>query len=933
MKQIPLLLLLLAAALHSFAQKTTLSGVVTDSSGAVLPAASVILMEQRDSVIAAFGQTESNGAFTIRRVLPGDYLLQISYAGMETHYQTVSTSPDRPTIDLGKMALYPAIQALRGVDVTAQRTPVRFRNDTIEYNAGAFQTQPGSVVEDLLRKLPGVDVQSDGTIRAQGEIVRNVMVDGKEFFGQDPKIATKNLPADVVNKVQVYDKKSERAEFTGIEDGREEKTINIQLKDGAKKGFFGNISAGYGTKDRYESKFNVNRFSGKTQISAIGAANNVNQQAFSFDDYINLMGGISSLMSGSGGTSGRVRISLDDNSIGLPMGGALNSGFTDTWAGGLNLNHEFSKKAKLSANYFYNRLQNDLDRTIDRVNLLDKLSFNSFETEQRQSKNDNHRLNLTFKSSIDSSQNITLRSRWSLNNAYFGQLSSSETFNTAGFTQNTGTRDYQSNGNTWRGDGVFTYRKRLAKKGRALVADASFQQGNDDRSGYIWATNTYWSDSTSLSESIRQRQQYDDNPSNWGTSVAYTEPLGQKQYLEWNAAHRQYNNETGKSFYDQIATPTPGEVFNPLLSSRFRRGYRYEQAGMNYMRNRKKYEFTAGLALQQSVLDGSQPETNFPGIRRTFTRILPAAFYHYEPKIGSNLSVEYSTSLREPALEQLLPVVDNSDPLNVYTGNPNLKPEYVHDLGVNWMRFDAFSNTLFFASINSTYTQDRITNAGTIDSLFRRNLTPINVESDVLVNTYLNFSRPIRPIKCTVNLTLNSTWNRGILFINEVRNNTDRWVNYLEASLDNRRKKVVDFTVGARFTQNSTAYSVSKNLNQTFINQRYFGDVTVFPNHHWALSTGMDYQVYSAESFGGAQEIPIWKASITRYVLKNRKGQIKLSAFDLLNRNVGISRNSQFNYLEEVRSRNLSRYFMLTFAYSMSGFGAKDNGIEIIRGK
>jgi hypothetical protein len=894
-----------------------IEGTVADAAGTGLSGATVILMASRDSVIASFGISAPDGHFKIKKVEQGEYLLQINSTGFETHYQTIVHTGDLSLCDIGKVVLLPQNALLHAVDITAERVPLRMRNDTLEYNAGAFQTQPGSVVEDLLKKLPGVEIQSDGSIRAQGHLVQNVLVDGKEFFGQDPKIATKNLPADAVDKVQVFDKRSDRAEFTGIEDGREEKTINLKLKDDAKKGYFGNAHGGYGTSDRYEAKFNLNKFSGKTQVSAIGAANNNNQQAFSFDDYLNFMGGISSLMSG-GSSGGRVRISLDDNNMGLPVGPGLNNGFTETWSGGLNLNRDFSKKTKLNASYFYNRLANDLERTASRQNLLNDQAFRSAEMEDRLSCNSNHRLNLTLKSTIDSAQNITFRSNLVLNDAFFHSISNSETRNTENALQNDGSRNYQNDGTNYRGNATLTYRRRFGKRGRALVADVSGQKGNDDRDGNLTALNRYFQAPNLLAENVHQRQVYTDAASNYGASISFTNPLGHKQYLEWQVSHQDYGNKTGKLFYDQ--TPTPGEIFNPLLSARFQRGYRYERGSMNYMLNRKTFNLTAGAALQQSVLDGQQPGKENTAINRTFTRILPAVFLNVEPRVGRNFSVEYETSLREPTIEQLQPTIDNSDPLNIYTGNPDLKPEYVHDLGLHLMRFDAFTNTMFFADISTTYIRDRITNAGTIDSLFRRNLHPINVNDDLTINGYFNFVRPIRRIKSNLNLTLNTTWNRGILYINDEKNKTDRWVNYAQISLDNRKKKQFDGNIGVRFTQNSTTYSASSAFNQSFINQRYFVDLSIFPNKNWAVNSGLDYQVFPPEPFGTSQQIPIWKAGITRYVLKNRKGQIKLTAYDLLNKNVGISRTSRFNYIEEVRTHNLARYFMVSFAYSISGF-------------
>jgi hypothetical protein len=283
-------------------------------------------------------------------------------------------------------------------------------------------------------------------------------------------------------------------------------------------------------------------------------------------------------------------------------------------------------------------------------------------------------------------------------------------------------------------------------------------------------------------------------------------------------------------------------------------------------------------------------------------------------------------------LEQLQPVVDNSNPLQIFTGNPDLQPEYAHEIDLSFMRFDAFSNTMFFAGLNGAYTLNKITNAGSIDALLRTNTRPVNVKNDMLLEGYMQFGRPLRPLKSNLKATLNNSFNRGILFINDAENITQRWVNNFEITLDNKKKKKIDMEIGARWSHNITRYSVSNALNQQFINQRYFTNLAWFPTSKWAINSGFDYTIYSKESFGAAQQIPLWKASVTRYVLKNRKGQIKLSAFDLLNKNVGITRSSNFNFTEEVRTRNLSRYFMLTFAYSISGFGENNGGgIQINR--
>ncbi len=919
-------LLLPIFAVQLSAQNINIEGQIADSSGIGLPSASVVLLEKKDSLFVLFGLTDEAGRFILKRIEPGDYILQVSYLGYKNHWQPLKIESGQSKLDLGKIALEPSSLLLNDVEITADRVPLSMRKDTLEYNAAAFKVQPGAVVEDLLKKLPGIQVQPDGTIKAQGKTVQNVLVEGKEFFGQDPKIATKNLPADAVNKVQVFDKKSESAEFTGIEDGRDERTINLKLKDGKKQGYFGKASLGAGTEGRYEGSFNLNRFGRRTQMSAIGMANNNNQQGFSFQDYINFMGGLGNFMSGGSG-GGRMQLSFNIEDGGVPMGPMLDRGFTESWAGGANLNTDFSKRTSLSANYFYNRIQNDLERNASRVNTLGNSDFNSDETEDRLNRNANHRLNLTLKHKIDSFQNLTFRSKINFNDGLFQSLGDTRTFDTTGLLQNMGNRNYTANGQTFKADGSLTYRLRFGRKGRALIANASANSGDESRDGTLLSTNEFLSQAPGFN-TVNQRQRYSDEAANYGGSLAYTEPLGKRRYLETRVEHQQYQNNTVKNFYDRITTPTPGEVFNPLLSSEFQRGYRYDRAGLNFMLNRPKFNLTTGAALQNSQLDGEVLGLETP-INRSFTRILPSAFFNYDFKNSRNLSIEYSTSLREPSLEQLQPAVDNSDPLNLYMGNTGLRPEYAHNLGGRYMNFDQFTMSSFFVSLNSTYTRDRITNAATVDSLFRRSIRPVNVESDIAINAHASYNTPIRPLKVNFSTRFDNTYNRGILFVNDLENATDRWLNTLEITFDNRRKERLDWIIGTEVSHNSTAYSVSKALNQSFVNQRYFGEITLFPNKKWAIGTGIDCTVYSKENFGEQRTIPLWRASVTRYVLKNNKGQIKLAAFDLLNQNIGISRSSQFNYIEEERVRNLARYFMVSFSYSLAGFKREKDGIEL----
>ncbi|MEZ4776613.1 MAG: TonB-dependent receptor [Bacteroidia bacterium] len=939
---ISIILALITLSVNMYGQEATtmVSGTVLDTANAPLMAATVTLLKAADSVLVSFSLSDKTGKFLFKKTKPGEYILQITYIGYRQASRTLSVKGDTPEINLGDIPLEPLDLSLGEVTIEGQRTPILIKRDTIEYNADAFQTQPNAVVEDLLKKLPGVEVDQNGTIKAQGKEVRKVYVDGKEFFGDDPKIASKNLPANAVDKVQVYDKKSDFAEFTGIDDGQREKTINLSLKEDKKKGVFGNVTGGYGTKDRFEGRANVNRFTKKLQFSGLGMLNNTNQQGFGIDDYINFMGGLQNMMSsGGGGGGGSFRISLNASDLGLPINNALGSGFTTTAAGGLNFNYDFSKKTELSTNYFYSGIKNETESSTFRQNFLGESVFNSDENTDQTSRNQNHRINLTLRHEIDSSKNIIFRSNFGFNDAGLDLNSNSRALNELGFTENSSLRTNTSDGTNLSFRNNFTYRQRFAKKGRAVVANANLGLTSNDRTALIGSINRYLPEDPlyAFSDSVNQSQIQNGDQLDYSARLTYTEPLGKGKFLAFNLSHQNYGNKLIRDVFDIRPNDNPREILNTDLSNHYQRGYFYERAGMDFQYNRKKFNFTTGVNLQQSRLRG-EIFTSGTTIRQNFLNILPLMRANFNFTTSTSLGLDYETSVREPSLEQLQPIADNSNPLSIVIGNPNLRPEYSHQMNLRYNSYSAFTFTSLFANLEATYTQNKITNSRSIDSLFRQITTPVNVARDLRIAGSLSFGTPIKPIKSRINLDLNSIYNRGILFVNSRENNVDRLINSVGLSIENRNKDVVDIVLGVDFDHNLTRYSVNQDLNQAFLNKRYYADFSVNFAKTWALRTGINYAVYAGTAFNEETRIPLWKASLSKYVLKNRRGEIKLSAFDMLNQNLGFSRTSELNYIEEVQTLTLSRYFLLGFTYNLSKFGAAGepggSGIRIIqRGK
>ncbi len=914
------LLALLSSPLYAQNQKMEVQGTLKDSSDLQLVGATVILLQQADSVLKSFTLSNDQGIFKLPSAAPGNYILQITYVGYQNFSEAIILDGKSGNLDMGVIRLAQQTALLDEVVVKAEHVPIRMNKDTIEYNSAAYDTRPHAAVEDLLKKLPGVEVERDGSIRAQGERVQHVYVDGKEFFGDDPQLATKNLPADAVEKVQVYDKKSDMAEFTGIEDGREEKTINLSLKEDKKVGHFGNGHLGYGTMDRYEGKAMINRFGRKLQLSGIGMVNNTNEQGFSLNEYIQFMGGLSKLMSGGGG-----QLTLNSDELGLPlMSGAGNNGFVRTGAGGFNLNYEFSKNTTLNSSYFYSQIKNDASKETSRLYQLDEQQFASDENSKEFSKSNGHRLNLKLEHKIDSFQRITARANLGYNKGNLSNEANSQTFNTEALLENTGLRAYQSSGTYLKLESSLNYRRRFRRKGRGLFANVSFDINENERAASLRALNSFGLDDPAnmFSDSLKQSQEQSNDPVNYEFGLSYVEPIGGRKYLEFNYSRRNFSNESIKNFYELSNGSTTPE-FNPALSNHYQIDYIYDLLGMSFRLNRKKYNLSAGFGLQRSQLDGNLFSEALE-IKKEFKYLLPSFRWNYEFTTTKNLSLRYQTSIREPSLEQLQPVVDNSDPLNIYIGNENLQPEYNHQLNLQLMTFDQFSSISLMATINGDYTQNKITTDRHIDSLFRQSVQPINVDDAWRLSSYISFSAPLKPLKSTFNIETNLIYNRSLLLLNDVENTNKQLQGSVDVYIENNNTDLIELIIGSRWSATRTRYSIDERLNNTFLNQQYYTDASVNLGKKWTIGSKVNYTRYSKESYGGNRNLLIWNASLSHNFLDNR-AQLSLNVFDMLNQNIGINRSSELNYIEEVRVRSLGRYAMLRFTFALSGLGASDS--------
>ncbi|MEP6746739.1 MAG: TonB-dependent receptor [Bacteroidota bacterium] len=915
----------------------SIKGIVKDTgSGQPMAGATITILLAKDSSLINFSRTNSNGFFTIRNLEKGSYRLLVTYVGFHNINRSFFITEMLPDIDFGTLIISNNNTVLDEVTITQEKPPVLIRNDTLEFNAGSFKTKPNAVVEDLLKKLPGMQVDKDGKIKSNGEEVKKVLVDGKEFFGNDPKMATKNLPADAIDKVQVFDRKSDQSRFTGFDDGNSEKTINLTIKPDRKNGVFGKATAGGGDKGRHEGNFNVNSFSGERQVSAIGMVNNTNKQGFSFLDILNFTGGLP----GAGGRSGA---QPDMSGGGLPIQGTGNNeGITTTEAGGLNYNNTWQQKMDFMSSYFYNRMQTNKMEKINQQWLLPGNNFHTVKESSSNNTNENHRANFTGDYKIDTANSIRLNSsvNWQQSQYYADSRYNSTATNGTALNNGYANSFQTGKGFSWKNAALL--RHRFSKKGRTLSANLSLNINDNNSDGSLLSQNNYYLPDGSLQQSDTLNQVYNqrNNSKSFGTFLSYTEPLSKKSLLEFSYNVNTTHSLSDKNTFDLDKASGKYNILNGSLTNKFSSNYYYYRPGINWRyQQENKFNFAIGAAVQRSLLKSDFREMGLDsGIDRSFVNFLPNANLQYNINSFKNFRLLYNTYTRQPSVTQLQPLADNTDPLNIKIGNPDLKQEYNHRLQADYISFDPYRHTSFFAALNASVTGNKIVDADQLNAQGQRITQPVNANGAYNIDVNTSWGFPIKMIKSKLNLNSSVSQSRNISFINTQKNNINTLNASQEITLNYGYKEIFDFSAGAEIIYNNVGYSLQNQQNVQYWNQHYTCETNIYFPKGFSFASDVDYTTRSGLSQGYDVSAVLWNAGIAKQVFKNKKGELRLQVYDILSQNIGISRNSNQNYIEDVSYNVLRRFFQLSFTYNISRFAGKNiaapgrqNNIQVIR--
>ncbi len=930
-------------------EEVTVTGVVMDSDDkSPLIGAHVSFVHQRDTTRIFHTKTNHDGEFSIK-LSRGRYNLKATFVGYQTLIldgdQAVRASSDQN--DLGTIFMKEGAR-LDEVEITGYRPAARLRGDTLDFDAQAFKVNPDASTEDLIRRMPGITVDGE-RVTAQGEDVRRVLVDGREFFGDDPSIALRNLPAEIVERIEVYDRMSDQADLTGFDDGQRSKTINIVTRIDSRSGQFGRAYSGYGGDERYQVGLSTNIFMDNSRISILGMSNNVNEQNFSREDIISLSagsirggrgGGMGSGMgraargggSSDGGTTGHVSDYRISTQHGDNTTHALGINYSDSW---------LSDNLKLSGSYFFNISDNFTDQFTDRQYFLDETENQYYlEDSESSSRNSNHRMNIRVTWDVDEKNTVIFLPRMTLQNntadSYMNARNLLEGNNLLSMSE-TG---YDSDLSGYNYSSSLIYRHRFEKTGRSISTNISANFNNNQSLYYLDALSDYFAGEgdpgygeDALSDFLQQKSDSETINRTLSSNITYTEPLGENGLLQagYNISRAANENDRITNSWDPDSESY--RDFKAELSNRLRSNYLTQRGSLGYRLRGEKYNLTLEMGYQHALLTGDQEfPYNFELPKREFQNFLPRVMLTYDIERGKSLRFNYRTSTSPPSVTQLQEVVDNSNPMLLSSGNPDLDHSYSHFFMSRYNATNTEKSTNFIAAVFGNISNDYIGNStiiaradttlanGQVLKKGSQFLQPVNLDGFSNIRSHVTYGFPLRFIKSNLNLTSGLAWVRNPSLINDRTNIANTYTTSGGFILSSNIGPNVDFSVSYNASYNMVENTIQPHLDNDYFSQTSGTRLSFIFLKNWVFRSDVSHLMYRGLGDDFNQDYILWNMNFGRKLFNNNLGEITLSVFDLLDQNRNIIRNVSDYYVEDLRTNQLTRFFMLKFTYNLRNF-------------
>ncbi|WP_234734336.1 TonB-dependent receptor [Tellurirhabdus bombi] len=929
------------SSLPLLAQTNQLTGKFTDKANQALIGVPITLISQTDTTVKQYMITDTAGVFLFTGLNQQAYQIRASYLGFLDFSRTVNVQ--QSIEDLGSLVLQENAKTLKEVTIVGQTPGAQQKGDTLQFNASAYKVNQDATTEDLVRKLPGITIEN-GTVKTQGENVQQVLVDGKPFFGDDPSVALRNLPAEVIDKIEVFDRLSDQSQFTGFNDGNTTKTINIVTRGDRQTGTFGRVYGGYGTNDAYSAGGNINFFKGARRLSIVGLSNNVNQQNFSSQDLL----GVNSGGGGGGGRPGGGGGRGGGGGGGGFGGGGGNfqigqqSGISRTNSIGLNFSDDWGKKVTFRGSYFFNNSNNRNSQFDYREYFLPGNNRQFYKSNSGSlSDNYNHRIDARIEYNINKRNSILITPRISFQNNNSNRTVDAATTLPDSVPLNTTASRYNSNGRGYTFGNNILFRHRFEKQGRSFSANLGTNLSNRRNTNFQFSENEYFGDTT-YAEVIQQRTISTNPTYQFSGNLSYTEPLNKVSQLQftYNTSYqysdserdtRQFNFETNQ--YDRP---------NLLLSNNFQNDYLTNRAAIGYNLRNQKIGFNADLSYQRADLISEQTYPRQNNVRATFDNFLPSANLDYRINTDNRVRVFYRTNTQAPSVTQLQNVIDNTNPLFLTAGNPDLKQSYNHNLFARYTFTKPQKSRSLFFLLGGSVTNNYIGNSTLIsdgtatlpnDSIIGRGVQlsrPINLNGFYTMRSFVTYSMPLTFIKTNLSVNFGYNYSRTPSQINNQINYSKGSTFTQGISLNSNISQKIDFSVSYFMNYNDINNTIQSRSNSSYFSQTTSARLNWIFGPGFLFQTDINNQYYKSFEGNFNQRFTLWNAAFGKKFLKNQRGELKLAVFDLLKQNSSISQNLTDTYFQTTQSLVLQRYFMLTFTYTLRQFkgGSRNNNQE-----
>ncbi len=922
MTKISFTIAILFLSFSAFSQKSNLSGVLTDGEKIPVTNSVVALLTPKDSILYRFTRSDKEGKFDLKNLKEGKYILMTSHNKYADFVDEVIIKQGENSA--GFIGLMSKTQLLR--EVIIKTGSIRIKGDTTSYRASDFKVGANANVEELLKKLPGIQVNKNGEIKAMGETVKKVLVDGEEFFGDDPSMAVKNLRADAVKEVQVFDKKSDQAEFTGINDGNTQKTINLKLKEDKKKGYFGKLDAANGPMTNIDSRYNTNllysSFKGKRKLSGFLLNGNTGQDGLSWEDSEKF-----------GGGNDNVSMNMDDDgNVNYQWVGGNNdgepdidtqNGFIKNTNAGLQYSNKWNDKQTLNLSPKFN----------NQIYTNKKIRFNKTQVGQTQLnenaenltniKRSNYKLNASYDVKLDTMNSIKITARTSFYNTKSNEFTNGNTTDGNGFLKNKSQINLDTKSDKNSLFVSFLYKHKFAKARRTFSVNYTWNRLSSDANNFLKSDNeSYVGGVLSTNNVINQNKIGERTTQNNSLNLIYTEPIGKKFSVQFGYQIDYNTGENNQLTYDFSNSTGQYDLLVGALSNQFKQTITVNKPNIKLSYNAKKINYSFGSGFGFTSFDLLDQTFN-KQYKRNFTNIFPSASFSYKYQSNASLRINYNGATRQPTIDQLQPLRNNQDFFNQIVGNPDLKQSFTNSINISQNSYNMLSESYLFQGITFRTTANLISYNKDIDPNTAQTITKaINTNGNFSGNFYCGYGFKIKKIALDVRLNPSLNFSKSIISINNKENTSNNLNSTFSVNLSKSKDKKYDFNISNEFS-NSRNSTTQNDEVKSFNTNNLSLDMSVYIKEKWKIST--DYNLFTRQEtidFQTNLTNQLWNARLQR-TFKNDEFTAYILIRDILNQNIGIQRFNYENTVSEEQNDRLKRYAMIGITWNFRNKGDK----------